>query len=203
MTSMKIARFSGPPTLLVYLHPKVFHPLDLGRPISNELPTPFPNDNQSVKKSIIQGWLLHGIRSFLQVGFRFHHQNSLIFFGFPLTSFHLVEASLSAFKICSKINENLLCYHRVHLYNTTINIPIFLNNYYYILLNYSSGLQLQDTWNYLLVLHLIHLYSQCMCTDFKYFVFIVFICFYCCCVRSFFNKNYASFYEYVYIDVVT
>ena len=34
---------------LVQLRPKFFVPLDLGRPISNDLP-PFPNDNQSVKK---------------------------------------------------------------------------------------------------------------------------------------------------------
>ena len=53
MTSMKIVQFSGTPTLLVHLRPKFFHPLDLGRPISNE--APYPNDNQSIKKSITQG----------------------------------------------------------------------------------------------------------------------------------------------------
>ena len=33
MTSMKIVQFSRPPTPLVHLHPKLFHPLDVGSPI--------------------------------------------------------------------------------------------------------------------------------------------------------------------------
>ena len=40
MTSMKIVQFSRPPTPLVHLRPKFFHPLDLGRPISNDPPPP-------------------------------------------------------------------------------------------------------------------------------------------------------------------
>ena len=40
MTPMKIVQFSRPPTPLVQLRPKFFHSLDLGRPISNELPPP-------------------------------------------------------------------------------------------------------------------------------------------------------------------
>ena len=47
MTSMKIAQFSRPPTHFVHLYPKFFHPLDLGRPISNEPPPP-PTPNDSV-----------------------------------------------------------------------------------------------------------------------------------------------------------
>ena len=47
MTSMKIVQFSRPPPL-VQLRPKFFHPLDPGRPISNEPPS--PNDNQSIKR---------------------------------------------------------------------------------------------------------------------------------------------------------
>ena len=49
MTSMKIAKFSRPPTPLVYLCPEFFHPLNLGRPISNE-PPPSSNDNQTIKR---------------------------------------------------------------------------------------------------------------------------------------------------------
>ena len=54
MTSIKIVQFSRPPTPLALLHPKFSHPLDLGRPVSNEPPppsslTPLPNDDQSVK----------------------------------------------------------------------------------------------------------------------------------------------------------
>ena len=41
MTSMEIVQFSRPPTPLIHLHPKFFHPLHLGRPNSSE-----PNDNQ-------------------------------------------------------------------------------------------------------------------------------------------------------------
>ena len=56
-------------------------------------PLPFPNDNQSIKKSIIQRWLLGPT---FRAAFVFS-TNSLILSGFPLTSFHLAEASLSAF----------------------------------------------------------------------------------------------------------
>ena len=48
MMTMKIVQFLRPPAPLVYLRPNFFYPLVLGRPISNE-PSPFPNDNQSIK----------------------------------------------------------------------------------------------------------------------------------------------------------
>ena len=38
MTSMNIVQFSRPPNPIVHLHPKLFDPLDLGRPTSNEFP---------------------------------------------------------------------------------------------------------------------------------------------------------------------
>ena len=50
MTSMKIVQFSRPPPPLVHLRPKFFHPLDVGRPISNETPPVSPNENQSIKR---------------------------------------------------------------------------------------------------------------------------------------------------------
>ena len=50
MTSMKIGQFLRPPIPLLHLSAKFFHPLDLGRPISNE-PSSSPNDNQSVKRT--------------------------------------------------------------------------------------------------------------------------------------------------------
>ena len=68
MTSMKIAQFSKALTPLAHLRPKFFHPIDLGRPISNELP-PIPKDNQSIKRKhnprmnimqyqvLLSGWL--------------------------------------------------------------------------------------------------------------------------------------------------
>ena len=46
---MKIVQFLRPLTLLVHLRPNFFHPLDLGRQISNGPPPSYPNDNQSVK----------------------------------------------------------------------------------------------------------------------------------------------------------
>ena len=81
-------------------------------------PPLFPNDNQPIKKSIIQGWLLYVIRSFLQVGFHFSN-SSLILSGFTLTSFHLPEASLSAFSwlytlVCAVVQK----YHKMSfIYN--------------------------------------------------------------------------------------
>ena len=38
MTSMKNVQFSRPFTLLVHLHPKFFHPFELGRLVSNDPP---------------------------------------------------------------------------------------------------------------------------------------------------------------------
>ena len=90
------------PTPLVHLRPKIFHPLDVGRPISNELPLTFSpllqmmTSNQSIKKKHNAKITIIYYKSFLQVGFPFQYQlislacNSLI-------SFHLAEASLSAF----------------------------------------------------------------------------------------------------------
>ena len=48
MASMKLIQFSRPLTPPVHLHPKFFHPLDVGRPISNDSPS--PNDNQSIER---------------------------------------------------------------------------------------------------------------------------------------------------------
>ena len=51
-------------------------------------PVPSPNDNQSVKENIIQGWLLYVIRSLLQVGFRFQYQLiNLVWLSIDLFSF--------------------------------------------------------------------------------------------------------------------
>ena len=51
MTSMKIVQFSRPPPPLSSFVQNSSTPLDLGRPISNEPPSPYsPNDNQSIKR---------------------------------------------------------------------------------------------------------------------------------------------------------
>ena len=99
MLSMKTVQFSNPPTPLV--HPPSWlwtsnfkrippHP---HRPLPSS-----PNGNKSIKRkhnpriTIIYYKVLPSIRS----SFVFS-MNSLILHGFPLASFHLAEASLSAF----------------------------------------------------------------------------------------------------------
>ena len=76
ITSMKTVQFSRPPIPVVHIRPKHFHPLDLGRPISNE-PSPLPTlqmKTNGLKEKIIQGWLFYFIRSFFQIGFRSQYQ---------------------------------------------------------------------------------------------------------------------------------
>ena len=93
MTSMKIVQFSRPPTPLSQLRPKFFHPLDLGRPISNEPPPPSPNDNQSVKRKHNPRMSIICYQVLFRSAFVFSI-NSLILSGIPLISFHLAEANL-------------------------------------------------------------------------------------------------------------
>ena len=97
MTSMKIVQFSRPPPPPCPSTSKIFPPTYLGRPISNE-PLTSPNENQQLKgkhnprMTIIYYISGPSFRSAFIFGI-----NSLIFSGFLLTSFHLVEASVSAF----------------------------------------------------------------------------------------------------------
>ena len=77
-----------PPPPLFHLCPKFFYLLYLGRPRSNK--PPLPNYYQSIKrKHMLPGPISKSAFVF--------NINSLILLGFPLTSFHLAEASLSAF----------------------------------------------------------------------------------------------------------
>ena len=95
---MKTVQFLRPRTALVHLRPKFFQPLDHGRPISNEPPSPpsSPNDNQSIKRiqSKDDYYMLSGPS--LRSAFVFNIK-LLVLSCFPLTSFHLAEASLSAY----------------------------------------------------------------------------------------------------------
>ena len=64
------------------------HPLDLGHPISKEAPPPLQMITNQLKRNIILGWLLYVLRSFLQVGFRFHYQLiNLAWLSIDLSSF--------------------------------------------------------------------------------------------------------------------
>ena len=96
MTSMEIVQFSRPPHPLVQLRPKFFHPLDLGRPISNEPPLLLQMITNQLK--VNQGCLLNVSRSFLPVGFRFQYQ--LIILVWLSIDFFLAEANLEANLFC-------------------------------------------------------------------------------------------------------
>ena len=79
--------------------------------------SPSPSDNQSIKKNIIQGWLLYVTRSFLQVGFCSQYQFinlvwlSIDFFPFswsqprPQSYFKKLKTCLSA----SSFSEKMCC----------------------------------------------------------------------------------------------
>ena len=120
MTSMKIIQFSRPPTPLVHLPSKFFHPLDLGRPFPNATTSPpSSNDNQSVKRKHNPRMTIICYQVLLSGRLSFFSLCSLILHGFPLTSFHLPEASLSAFSwlytlVCAFVQK----YHKLSfIYN--------------------------------------------------------------------------------------
>ena len=82
-----------------------------------------------LKENIIQGCLLYVSRSFLQFDFL----NSLILLGFPLTSFHLAEASRSIFSwLYTLMCEVLQKYHEMSfIYNYShLSIHFAINLFY-------------------------------------------------------------------------
>ena len=95
----KLSNFQDhPPPLSIYIQNSstpLTWDVQFQKKSSPLLPPPSPppprlslNDNQSIKKNIIQGWLLHVIRSFLQVGFRFQCQHiNLVWLSFDFFSF--------------------------------------------------------------------------------------------------------------------
>ena len=114
MTPMKLVQFSRPPTAFDHLRPKFFHPPRPWKANFKWTPLPSPNDDQ-LKENIIQGGLLHVIRSFLQVSFCFQYQLinlvwlSSDFFSFSWTLTICVFMALySCVWSCSKISRNVL-----------------------------------------------------------------------------------------------
>ena len=92
----------------------------------------FKRTNQSIKtnqskETIIQGWLLYLIRSFLNFDFRFQYQLSILCI-FLLTSFHLAEVSLFAFSWlytleCAVVQKHHEMYF-IHIFSTHFAIKI-------------------------------------------------------------------------------
>ena len=129
MTSMKIFQLlRPPPTPLVHLGSKFFLSLDLGRPISSQSPPLQMITNQS-KENVIQGWLLHVIMSFLQVGFRFQCQLiDLIWISFDFFSYNWSLA---------------ICFF-VALYSWVCSCPRISRNVFYLWLFRARSLVVSD-----------------------------------------------------------
>ena len=138
MAAIKIIQFSRPPT--PHLRTKFFHPVHLGRPISNErplprphLPLPLPMITNKLKENKLQGWILY-VGPYLRSAFVFII-NSLILSDFLLTSFHLAEASLSAFlwlytlgcAFVQKYHEMFFIYNYWHYDYWFCNQPVFIS----------------------------------------------------------------------------
>ena len=126
------------PNPLDHLRAKFFHPLDLGRPISNESP-PLQLSTNQLKENIIQGWLLYLlyiIRSFLQASFLFQYQIinlvwlSFDFFSFTwnLTICFFVEfCSCTLVLLCSfpQLSSKCLWLIIIHIFSTHFAINLF------------------------------------------------------------------------------
>ena len=108
----KLSSFQDPPP------PKFFHPLDIGRPISNGSP-PLQMITNQFKENIIQRWLLYVIRSFIQVRFRFQYQFiNLVWLSFDFFSF----------------SWSLIICFLVALYSWVCSCPKISRNVFYLLL---------------------------------------------------------------------
>ena len=91
----QLSNFQDPPPPLTICIQNSSNPLTLDVRFQTKQPppppplAPFQNDNQSLKKSIIQGWLSFVITSFFQVGFRFQYQLiNLVWLPFDFFSFN-------------------------------------------------------------------------------------------------------------------
>ena len=132
MTFMKIVKFLRPS--LVHLRPNFFLTLDVQLQ-TNQLP--FSNDNNQLKEKIIQGWLLYIIRSFLEVGFRFHSQLiNLAWLSFDFFSFSgslticvfacvLLYALYSCVFSCPKNIMKCLLSMIIHIFSTYFATNLF------------------------------------------------------------------------------
>ena len=139
MTSIKMFQFSGPPTPLSIYVQNSSMPLTLDIQFQRiPLPPSFLPSFQIItnQKSIIQGWLLYMLSGpSFRSAFVFII-NSLILSGFPLTSFHLAEASLSTF--CgfiplrvqlSKTITKCLLFAIIYIFNAHFGIDLlYLHN---------------------------------------------------------------------------
>ena len=117
-----------PPIPLVHLCPTFSHSLKLWRSVSNNQTTLplLQMITRQLKESIIQGWLLYVIRSFLQVGFPFQYQLiNLVWLSFGF--FHLADASLPAFSWLHTLSKNItkcLLFISIHIFNIDFAIKL-------------------------------------------------------------------------------
>ena len=116
----KLSNFQDPPPpLSIYLQ-NSFTPLTLDVHFQTQPPPPpSSNDNQSVKRKHNPRMTIICYQVLLSGRLSFFSLCSLILHGFPLTSFHLPEASLSAFSwlytlVCAFVQK----YHKLSfIYN--------------------------------------------------------------------------------------
>ena len=126
VTSVKVVQCSRPPNPFVHLRPKFFHPLELGRPISNK-PHHQMITNQ-LKENIIQGWLLYVIRSFFQADFRFQSQLiNLVWLSFDFFSFSwsLTICFFFFVVLYSCVCTKCLLFIIIHIFSTHVAINLF------------------------------------------------------------------------------
>ena len=117
-----------PPPPLVHLRPKFSHPSDLGCPNSEETPSPKENINERWHYYMLSGPIFRSAFVFTI--------NSLALSGFPLTSYHLAEAWLSAFSwlwtLVLQLSENItkcLLFIIIHIFSIhfAMNLVLFIH----------------------------------------------------------------------------
>ena len=128
MLPMKIDQFSRPPTppLSIYIQ-NSSNPLALDVQFQT-IPPSSPKDNQSIKKIYNPSMTIMLSGSSCRSAFVFSI-NSLILSDFPLTSFHLTKASLSAFSwlyilVCAVVQK----YHKMFYLKLFIVLVLILQS---------------------------------------------------------------------------
>ena len=131
MASMKIVQFSRPPTSLSIYVKNSSTPFTLDVQVQTNLPFFLQMITIQLKENIMQRWLLHVIRSFLQVGFRFQYQPiNLVWLSFDFFSFSwsLTICFFVALYSCVELSKNTmkcLLFIIIHIFITHFAINLF------------------------------------------------------------------------------